>query len=150
MSVFDTNSLLNTEYSEANDTQTIPIPEGEYTGVISKIDIKTVKGQGGDETPVAEVMWEIDSEEVAAVTGRDKNTSRQSIWLELTPGGNIDMGRGKNPALGRLREALKQNVAGKPWSFGQMLGGVATVTIGHRMAEDGTINTNVKRVTALD
>ena len=148
MSVFDTNSLLNTEVTEANDTQAIPIPEGEYTGVISKIEIKTVKGQDS-ETPVAEITWEIDSEEVQNVTGRDKNTSRQSIWLELTPGGNIDMGRGKNPVLGRLREALGQNISGKPWSFGQLLGGVATVNISHRMQEDGTVLTNVKRVAPL-
>lgn len=148
MSVFDTNALLNATLSEPNDTQLIPIPEGEWTGVISKVEIRTVKGKDG-EVPVCEVSWDLDSPEVQTVTGRDKNSVRQSLWLDLTSSGTLDMGKGKNTALGRLRDALGQNVPGKPWSFGQLTGGVATVMVGHRVADDGQINANVKKVSAL-
>jgi hypothetical protein len=145
MSTFDINSLLNTQVTEANDTQLIPVPEGEWTGVISKTELRVVKGKDG-EAPVCEVYWDVDSDEVVAITGRDKNQVRQSVWLDLTASGTLDMGKGKNTSLGRLRDALGQNTPGKPWSFGMLLGQVATVVVSHRVADDGQVNAQVKKV----
>lgn len=148
MSTFDVNALTNAQVSEANDTQIIPIPEGEWTAVIAKYEIRAVKGKDG-EVPVLEITWDIDSPEVQAATGRDKNSVRQSVWLDLTPSNTLDMGKGKNTSLGRLRDALKQNIPGKLWNFGLLVGQVATISVGHRVSDDGTINANVRKVAPL-
>ena len=56
------------------------------------------------------------------------------------------MGKGKNVALGRLREALGQNTPGKPWSFGMLVGQVAKVAVKHRITDAGDTFAEVKRV----
>lgn len=144
MSTFDPNLILNAETTEANDTQLIPVPESDdgYMAVISKVEIRTA----GDK-PVAELHWDIDDQQVQAATGRDKNTVRQTVWLDLTPHGTLDMSKGKNTGLGKVRDAVGQNQAGKPWSFGTLQGSVARVFVSHRILDDGQIVAQIKRVT---
>lgn len=144
MSTFNPTLFAETQYTEALDTTVIPVPEGDWTAVIGKYEIRTPKDK-----VVLDVTWEIDSQEVQTVTGRDKNTVRQSIFLDITPHGTLDMSKGKNVQLGRLREALGQNQAGKPWSFGMLVGQVATVGVSHRTDDEGNIFSDVKRVAKL-
>ena len=145
MSVFDSSKLLNTTFEDAFSTASIPVPEGEFIGFVHKIEVRPVNDKS-----VIELTWKLDSQEVAEVTGREDNTVRQTCWLDLTPTGALDGSVGKNVQLGRVREALGQNAAGKPWRIGDMQGGVALVRVKHKADAEGNVNANVVRVTAAE
>lgn len=145
--MFDINNLMNTMLEDANSTVATPVPEGEYVATVKEVTGRVVTAQGR-ETPILRVRWEIDSEDVAAVTGRKVNVVPQDLWLDMTPRGSLDMGPGMNVALGRLREALGQNESGKPWGFGAMVGQVARILVTHRTTDQGPF-ADVKTVRAL-
>ena len=145
MSTFNPETFLNTETEEANATTYTPVPEGEH-----QASIKTIKPRVlTDGRAVLDVTWVVDSEEARNETGMAEPTVRQTLWLDTTESGGLDFGKGKNVGLGRLRDALGQNVSGKPWAPGMLIGGVAIVKVGHSIDKrDGvTINADVKAVT---
>jgi len=132
MSTFDANNFQNAQFTEASSTDFTPVPEGEFTAVVDKQAIRTTtKGQ-----VLLDLTWKIDDADVAKETGMANPTVRQSIFLDVTDAGGLEFGKGKNVSLGRLREALGQNQNGKPWSFGMLLGQVATVRVKHRLVRD--------------
>lgn len=144
-STFDPDMFMNQTTTDANDTSYVPIPEGEFRAVIEEVKARTA----GDK-PVLEVKWNIDDDTVRAETGMDKPSCRQTVWLDLTAQGGLDMGKGKNVGLGKLRDALGQNAPGKPWMPGMLVGQVAMVKIKHRSGkEPGEIFADVKEVAAL-
>lgn len=134
MSTFSADAFLNTETSDALSTSSLPVPEGEYPAAVKEIKARTTASGKS----ILDVTWAIDSPEAAAATGVTTPTVRQSIFLDLTDSGGLDSAPGKNPQLGKLREALGQNQKGKPWKPGMLIGGVALVTIKHRQVEDAT------------
>lgn len=147
-SMFNPEAFMNSTISDANSSQYNVTPEGEFKGVISKIEVKTV---GADNKPVINVTWKIDDEGVRNETGLSEPIARQTIWLDVTEQGGLDMGKGKNVGLGKLREALGQNQPGKPWMPGMLEGGVALVKIKHSIdkRDNVTIQANVNGVTKL-
>lgn len=146
--MFDVTKFLNVQVTEPMDTQLIPIPEGEYRAII-----KDVKPRMAKDSPILDIVWRIDDPEgkVKAVTGLDENAARQSVFLDLLSNGGFDLAKGKNVQLGKVRDAVGQNVPGQPWAPGNLKGAVASIKIGHRMADDGSGNiyTDVKAVTKL-
>ncbi len=64
--------------------------------------------------------------------GRDNVTVRQSIMLDTDESGRLDIGRGKNVSLGRLREAVNKNNPGDAFSFSMLPGLSARVSVSHR------------------
>lgn len=147
MSAFDVNTtnLANTEFTGALDTAVVPVDEGEFTGVIEKFELRSLESKGKNYT-VLEVFWNVDDEEQRQKTGRDKLTVRQSLFLDITDHGTLDISKGKNVGLGRLREALGQNSPSKPWSFGHIVGQVATVLVTQRASDNGEIFNEIRRV----
>lgn len=144
-SAFDPDLFMNTSTTDSNDTNFVPVPTGEFNAVIDEVK----PGMAGDK-PVLKVKWLIDDAEVREVTGQEKPAVTQTVWLDLTAGGGLDMGKGKNVGLGRLREALGQNTPGKPWGPGMLMGQVARVQISHRPGKEaGEIYADIKQVTAL-
>lgn len=144
-SSFDPDAFMNSSTTDANDTKFVPVPEGEFPGVVAEVAPR----KAGDK-PVLEVKWKIDSDEVRTATGLADPTVRQTIWLDLTEQGGLDMGKGKNVGLGKLREALGQNKAGAPWSPGMLMGQVAMLKIGHRAGKEaGEVFADVKAVSAM-
>lgn len=143
-SVFDPDNFMSTQVTEASSTTYEPIPEGEYNAVIKEVKPRSTESG----KVILDVTWSIDDQAVKDKTGLADPTTRQSIFLDLTPSGGLDASRGKNIQLGRLREALGQNENGKPWSPAQLLGNVARVTLKHRMYE-GNIYADVKGVAKL-
>lgn len=137
MSGFDPKQFLDANYSESNDTKLIPVPVGEYTAVVEKVDTRAWQGRKDpSKSGIAlDVVWAIDDPAVKEATGREKVTVTQGIMLDLTPAGGLDFSRGKNVQLGRLREALGLNQPGQPFGFRMLEGKVAKVVIGHRPAE---------------
>jgi hypothetical protein len=150
--MFDASTLLNTDINDAGSTDFVPIPTGEYIGIIKSIDAKEVVSQKSG-TPMTyhffEVGYTIDDANVRDITGMIEPRARQSMILDFTEAGALDMGKGKNVQLNRLRDACAQNVPGKPWNFNMLVGQAVRVTIKHRFADDGQIFAEVKGVAKL-
>jgi hypothetical protein len=137
---FNPETLLNTQITEANSTELIPIPEGEYIAVsepvtaesFKEFDIKRGENAGKKGLNLY-ISWAIndDSGQLKELIGRPPK-ARQSIMIDRGPGG-IEMGKGRNVALGKLREALGQNQTGRPWAFSMLGGQVAKIVVKHRI-----------------
>ena len=132
---FDPASFMNQQVTGANDTKLIPVPVGEYAAVIEKVDLRSWVGKKDpSQAGVAlDIIWSLDSAEVKKLLGRDKVTVKQGIMLEMTDAGQLDIGKGKNIGLGRLREAVGLNKPGKAFSISQLSGQFAKVSVGHRI-----------------
>jgi hypothetical protein len=147
MSAFNPDTFLNTETDSASATAYTPCPEGEMTAAIKAIKPRVLT----DGRAVLDVTWTVDDETARQETGMAEPSVRQTIWLDTTESGGLDFGKGKNVGLGRLRDAVGQNTAGKPWAPGMLVGQVAKVKVSHSIDKrDGiTINAEVKAVLPL-
>lgn len=131
--MFDPNQFLTMEVTEANSTEYVPVPVGVYTAVIEKAEVR--QWQKKDDPSISglalDVTWIIDDAGVKEALQRDKVTVRQGIMLDLTESGTLDMGKGKNVNLGKLRAATDLNEPGKPFSFNHLPGRVGKVSVKH-------------------
>lgn len=148
--MFNPDQFLDMQVTETNDTKVIPVPVGEYTAVIT--DVKCRQWQAKDDPSKSglalDLQWELDDAAVKELLGRDKVTVKQDIMLDITESGGLDMGKGRNVSLGKLREAMGLNVAGQPFAFSMLNGRVAKVVVSHRI--DGEqIYAKVKGVAKL-
>lgn len=143
-STFNPDLFLNSEIEDANATEYVPIAEGEYNLVIKSLTAGTTD-KGAAKLDLVVI---VDDEEVRQETGMNEPTIKYTVWLDITESGGLDFGKGKNVALGRLREACEQNVPGKPWSPASLIGSVVRGTIKHRFHED-KVFADVKGVTRL-
>lgn len=149
MSMFDPNVFLNTEYNQTTSTRIKPLPAKEVVGYIKQLIPKNPK----PEMYVLDIIWTVDDEECREVTGMPEPTVRQGIFLEMIEGSNppvMDFSEGKNVKLGRIREAIGQNV-GDPWIPQLMIGGAARILITQRPDDNDpdTIYNDVKSVGKL-
>lgn len=147
MSAFNPDTFLNTETDAANSTEYTPVPEGEFNASIKSVKPRVLT----DGRAVLDVTWTVDDEQARQDTGMAEPSVRQTVWLDTTESGGLDFGKGKNVGLGKLREAVNQNQAGKAWAPGMLLGQVAKVKVVHSIDKrDGkTINADVKAVLPL-
>ena len=138
MSQFDPNSFLNMSVDQSNSTVAVPVPVGEYIAIIDKVDARPwqKKDDPSKAGMAIDILWSIDDAGVKALLERDKVTVKQGIMLDVTPEGGLDMGKGKNVSLGRLREAVDLNQAGQPFSFMMLPGRMARVRVKHRSNPD--------------
>lgn len=150
VSTFDGETFLNQESTEAIDTKIVPIPIDDYQAQVDRINARQISTKEGDRI-ILDITWEVLSEDVKAELGLKKVTVRQSVFLDLTDEGAIDMSKGKNRQLGLVREAVGQNKNGKPWAPGNLVGQTATIKIEHRTDpnDNEVVYSDVKRVTAL-
>lgn len=152
MSLFDPQAFLDAAYTESNDTKLIPVPVGEYTALIEKVSPRTWQSKDGTQSGVAlDIEWVIEDQEVKALLGRETIKCRQGLMLDLTDDGKLDMSKGKNIGLGKLREALNLNQEGQVFSFGNLPGRMALVQVTHRdnEKEPGEVFTDIRKVSAL-
>lgn len=147
--MFNPDTFLQSSTTEVNDTKKIPCPVGEYIAVAEKVEARTWQSKDGLKSGLAlDVTWTIDDAAAKEVTGRDNVQVRQGLMLDILESGGLDMGKGKNIALGRLREATGLNVPGQPFSPAMIQGRAAKVTVSHRVdGED--IYDEIKKVAAL-
>lgn len=132
--MFDPTTFLNQTFDESNSTQSVPVPAGEYLAIADKVDLKTWQSRDGSSSGLKlEIVWDIQDDNVKALVGRDKVTSRQQQMLDLTEAGEMDFGKGKNVGLGRIREALGMNTPGQPFAFPMIQGQMAKVVVSHRI-----------------
>jgi hypothetical protein len=148
--MFNPDQFLDMQVTEANSTEAIPVPVGEYTAVIG--EVKCRPWQKRDDPSVAglalDLSWDIDDSAVKELLGRDKVKCKQGIMLDLTESGGLDMGKGKNVGLGRLRDAVDLNRAGEPFAFSMLVGRIAKVKVEHRVNGD-QIFAEIKAVAKL-
>lgn len=149
MGSFDPSLFLNSTFTEANATQSEPIDEGEYNAVPEKVECRQWTSKDGSKSGLAlDITWAIDDASVKAKLGREKVTVRQGIMLDMNEQGGLDMGKGRNVTLGRLRDALGLNVNGQPFSFNMITGRPAKIKVSQRPDGDAIYN-DVKGVTRL-
>lgn len=147
--MFNPDELLTSVFEGANSTSSAPIPEGEYNATCSKVEIrswqsKTDPNKGGY---ILSTTWEI-NDDISESTGRDRNSARYEIFLDITPEGKLDMGRGKNTRLGKLREAVGLNQPGQSFSFTMIEGQSANIYVAHRISGED-VYAEIKSVSSL-
>lgn len=136
MSNFDPSTFLDATITEAS-TKRPPLPAGEdFVGTIG--DVKSRSWTGKKDPTQSGIALDIPVE--IDLTGRPefgipKVILNDSIMLDLTADGSIDMAPGRNGKLRRYREALGMNVAGQPFSPRAMQGRLIKVKISHRPYE---------------
>ena len=148
--MFNPDQFLDMQVNESNDTKLVPVPVGEYTAVVEDVKCRQWQSKADPSKSglTLDITWSVDDSAVKELLGRDKVTVRQGTMLDLTDSGGLDMGKGRNIGLGRLREALDLNKPGQPFSFSMLNGRVAKVAVSHRV--DGeNIYAEVKGVAKL-
>jgi hypothetical protein len=148
MSQFDPAAFLDQSISGTLDTKMQPCPEGEFIAVIDSVNPRPWNSKDGTKAGVAlDILWTIDDAGVKATLGRNRILVKQGIMLDLdATGQRLDVSKGKNINLGRLREALGMNDASAPFSFNMLPGQVAKVKVTHRIdGED--VYADIKMVT---
>ena len=152
MSAFDPELFLQTEVEEANSTEYVPFPEGEHLSSIKDVKIRMIEPKdGGESRPVMDVVFNSQSPEVIeALENPEGGNVRMTCFLDITASGGLDMGKGKNVVLGRLREAIGQNTPGKPWNPLHMVGSPVMINVVHTASNrgDGSVFANVSQVSA--
>ena len=136
---FNPQEFMDASVSGANDTKVIPVPVGEYVAIITDVKPRQWQSKDGSTTGIAiDVTWDVDDQAVKDLLGRDTVTVRQGIMLDTDGTGKLDMGTGRNVSLGRLREAVGKNDPKTPFSFAQLPGMAAKITVSHRIDGDNT------------
>jgi hypothetical protein len=146
---FDAQAFLDSSVVGSNDTKVIPVPVGEYMGIIEKIAPRQWQSKDGTSSGVAlDIFWLVEDENVKQYLGRETVTCKQGLMLDTTPAGALDMSKGKNIGLGRLREAIGANDPSSPFSFGMLPGLSAKISVSHRINGEDTF-AEVKGVAKL-
>ena len=146
--------FLNLTTNESLSTELLAVPEGEYLAVSGPVSADNIRDfdirrgvNAGNKGYAFDLEWDVndDGGALKAYLGRSPKV-RQSIMLDINKDGALEMGKGRNVGLGRLREALGQNLMGKPWSFSNLGGQVAKIKVKHRV-DNGRTYVEVADVT---
>ena len=137
--LFDVSELSEAAVNEANSTNIIPCPEGEFPAVIKKFDIRAWSKD--DRSGVMlDVHLDIDDANAREVTQRDEVIVRHSCSLDVVKGPNgkpiIDTKPGTNVDLGRLRAATNLNSPGQAFNLNMLIGQPVKVLVTHRQNPD--------------
>ena len=151
-SSFSVDAFSKSAFEGKGDTRRVRVEPKEYNAQIvgpfgEKTKLKTESGW-----LILEVIWQPDDEEQRQQLGLDKlPTLRQSIFLDLTPGGALDLGPLKNGDLNRLREAIGLNQDGQSWRLEDFIGRPARIKVVHKPNKDDPENPfqNVTAVTKV-
>lgn len=147
--MFSPEQFLDMQVNESNDTKIIPVPVGEYLAVVKEVKVRPWQSKADPSKAgiALDLQWTIDDHGVKQTLGRDEVNVKQGVMLDLTEGGGgLDMGKGKNIGLGRLREACGLNTPGQPFSVTMLTGRMARIKVEHRV--DGeNLYAEVKQVT---
>lgn len=117
--------------NETLSTSVMPIPAGEYNAQIT--DYKFRPGESKkDKKPylALDITYTImdDSGSLRQLLGREPKLTK-SIFIDQSSTGGLDMTKGKNVQLGRIREACGQNVPGQPWALPMLKGQLLRLNI---------------------
>lgn len=154
-SSFNVDSFAQAQFDGAKgDTRRLSsaIEEAEYPAVIEGPWGEVTKIRVEKGYPILDIQWRPSSPELQAKLGVEKlPLVRQSIFLDVTSAGGLDMGPFKNGDLNRLREAIGLNNDGQKWGFPDFIGKPAKIKVVHKPNEKDAANpyVNVTSVTKL-
>lgn len=122
---FDAKAFMDASTKAPLSTSIEVCPEGTFPFIIDTDD-NAVQFRSGTTDKGEWVRFEVTAvcqdEGVRAKLGRDRVTARFGGFVDIDPKtGNLDTGKGKNVALGQLRDALGQNTD-KPWNWNMLKG----------------------------
>jgi len=143
--------LLESATKAAFDTKVAPCPEGDYTMLISKLDIRTGMNKNNEAYTMLNVTLEVEDQAVREQLGRDKVFVQHSGMLDIiadpaTDLPKLDDSKGKNIDLGRIREACDLNEPKKEFNMNMLLNRIVRGKVTHRSNEDtGEVYAEVKR-----
>ena len=127
------------------------MPRCERQLLIEGVNGKAVtNSKTQEEMIILDVRFEVLDDEIREQLDMDRVLITQGYFCDLTSDGLLDWGTNKNIALGRLRDAVGQNVDGEPWAPGMLKG--AGPLLGMISIEDdnnGVPRNRVKSTTAL-
>ena len=152
-SSFNVEAFGAAQFEGANDTRFLRIEPKEYRAVIIGPfgeDKKTRLRTSDKGFLMLDVVWAPEDEIQRVALGVERLPYvRQTVFLDVTPQGGLDMSPFKNSDLGRLREALGLNTEGQRWSFNDFIGRAGLITVEQKPNEKDSANpyTNVKSVT---
>ena len=154
-SSFDVTSFGAGSFEGKGDTRRLQIDAKEYTGVIKGPfgEDKSTRLRPTDKGQlIFNVVYQLDDPEQCAKLGIEKLPQiSQSIFLDLTPQGGLDMGPFKNAQLNLLRAACGLNEDGVKWGFADFVGRPVKVKVEHKANKDDPANPyqNVTAVTKM-
>lgn len=135
-SMFSPESFLDAQITEAS-VKRPPLSAGkDFVGIITAVTPRTWQGkEDPSKSGIAmdvKIEFDLNSDpaELARV-GVPKVIIQDSIMLNLTDSGAIDLAPGKNGRLRQYREALDMNKSGEPFSFRNMIGRPIRAKIKH-------------------
>lgn len=134
---FDPESFIDSAVTGANDTVVAQCPEGTYRAQVGdKMDpprkVETKRGPAY----IFRLNWDILDDTVRAQLERPNVYVSQDLWLDFDETGALDMGKGKNVELGRIREAVGVNDPNVPFKMRDLTGRMATISVAHRADKD--------------
>ncbi len=157
VNTFNPEAFLNTTMEESNSTEFVLVPEGEYIAVSGPISADSFRSfdikqgeRAGQKGYGLDIQWDIndDTGALRELLGRTPRV-KQGLMLDLT-NGTLEMGKGRNVGLGRLREALNMNMTGRPFAFSMLGGQVAKIKVKHRIDKNsGQTFAEVSEVTRV-
>lgn len=135
LSPFDADSFMNQTVDGELDTVISQPPEGDYRAMIGEftsengfrtfISQKEGKNQGREFT-IFQPPFVLQDDPRLAEVKQARNSDQitvfhKGMFLDLTDQGGLDMSKGKNVDLGRLRDAVGQNQT-PGWKFSNLIG----------------------------
>jgi len=143
MSDFDPETFMHQTVDKPLETDYTLVPEAEYQAFIDdftheafeEFEFEYKRGPNAGQPGSMQKFncpFVLADEGVKTLMGRDKVTVIKPLTLNLKDGG-LDWGKNKNVELGKIREAVGQNVANQTWQIAQLRGaGPVMVKVIHR------------------
>lgn len=151
--MIDPEDFINQAVTGANDTVIAQCPEGSYRAEVGdRLEVREVETKKGDTRHILRINWDILDDAVRAELEREHVYVRQDLWLDFDETGALDMGKGRNVDLGRIREAVGKNDPNEPFAPRDLIGCLAFVRVAHSSDRDNPERkfAEIRRVTALD
>jgi hypothetical protein len=133
MSQYDPQTFATMTFVGANSTSAEVLPVGEYPATIEKHNITSWQKRDDPSIGGLKVTFTLKASHptLEAKLGRTSSFVDYEVMLDLTPEGGLDMGKGKNVKLGKLREAIGLNDPSRPFSFDMTIGHSLVATVKH-------------------
>lgn len=151
---FSVDSFAQAQFEGKGDTRRIStaIEPKEYPAMIEGPWGEVTKIRVEKGYPILDIQWRPNDPALQQKLGVEKlPLVRQSIFLDVTESGGLDLGPFKNGDLNRLRDAIGLNADGQRWGFQDFIGKAAKITVKHAPNEKDPANpfVNVTTVTKL-
>ena len=135
VSEFDPDNFMQSAAVESQlDTSIPPIPAGDYQAQIEdKGGVKLNVSQFAGTQDPSKTFTVLEIPFVIVGTGDDTidgRAAKYKVFLDIDGSGGLDVSKGQNIGLGRLRDAVSQNT-GDAWTIPMLMGASCMVKIGH-------------------